>query len=260
MAFFPGEGEIRKCEELLTRQLKGVTIHPLYGKLPHKKQLAAILPDKSGKRKVVLATSIAETSLTIEGIKIVVDTGFGRKSQFDPKSGLSRLVTVQISKDSADQRAGRAGRLSPGVCYRMWSKATDLRLNEHRTPEILEADLCPLMLDLAQWGIRDASQLLWLNSPPAGALAKASETLHQLGALENGTITDHGKRIHQLPCHPRIAHMLVEAEDDEVLALATDVAALLEERDPMDRDTGIDINIRIETLRRLRGENRLGKR
>ncbi len=260
LAFFPGEGEIRKCEELLRKELKGFALHPLYGQLPQGKQFAAIMPDKSGKRKVVMATSIAETSLTIEGIKIVVDTGFGRTSKFDPKSGLSRLETVQISKDSADQRAGRAGRLSSGVCYRMWSKATQARLSEHRNPEIMEADLAALVLDMAQWGIMDINQLTWLTPPPKGALAQASETLHQLNALEHGRITAHGKKIHQLPCHPRIAHMLLEAEEADMLELATDVAALLEERNPLGREAGIDINLRIETLRRFRDENRLGRK
>ena len=260
LAFFPGEGEIRKCEELLRKELKGFALHPLYGQLPQGKQFAAIMPDKSGKRKVVMATSIAETSLTIEGIEIVVDTGFGRTSKFDPKSGLSRLETVQISKDSADQRAGRAGRLSSGVCYRMWSKATQARLSEHRNPEIMEADLAALVLDMAQWGIMDINQLTWLTPPPKGALAQASETLHQLNALEHGRITAHGKKIHQLPCHPRIAHMLLEAEEADMLELATDVAALLEERDPLGREAGIDINLRIETLRRFRDENRLGRK
>ncbi len=259
LAFFPGEGEIRKCEEILKRQLKGFAIHPLFGQLSQGKQIAAILPNKEGKRKVVLATSIAETSLTIEGISTVVDCGFGRKSVFDPRSGLSRLETVQISKDSADQRAGRAGRLGPGYCYRMWTLATQERMEEHGTPEIMEADLSNLVLDMAQWGIVDARQLTWLNPPPNGHLMKASELLHELSALEHGKITEHGQRIHQLPCHPRIAHMLIEAEDLENVELATDLAALLEERDPMPKE-GIDLNIRIETLRRFREENRLGKK
>lgn len=259
LVFLPGEGEIRKCEELLRTELHGFAIHPLYGKLPQNKQYSAIVPDRGGRRKVVLATSIAETSLTIEGIKIVVDTGYGRTSRFDPKSGLSRLETVQISKDSADQRAGRAGRLSPGTCYRMWSKATHERLAEHRTPEILEADLADLVLDLAQWGIIDARQLTWLTPPPKAALSQASDTLHQLEALENGRITPHGKKAHQLPCHPRIAHMLLMAEEDDMLELATDIAALLEERDPLPRESGIDLNLRIEALRRYRQRGSQGK-
>ena len=259
LVFLPGEGEIRKCEELLKQQLKGVMIHPLFGQLPYGKQQAAILPDKNGTRKVVLATSIAETSLTIEGVRIVVDTGFGRTSKFDPNSGLSRLETVQIAKDSADQRAGRAGRLSSGVCYRMWSKATHSRLADHRTPEIEEADLANLVLDMAQWGVIDIQQLTWVTPPPKGHLSQASDILHQLEALENGRITEHGRNIHKLPCHPRIAHMLLMAEDVEMLELATDIAAILEERDPLPREAGIDINLRIEALRRFRNNTGQGK-
>ena len=260
LVFFPGQGEIMKCEEILKKSLRGFAIHPLYGQLPYGKQYAAIMPNREGKRKVVLATSIAETSLTIEGVKIVVDTGFGRIQKWDPKSGLSRLETVGISRDSADQRTGRAGRLSPGVCYRMWSKATDHQLQEHRSPEILEADLASLVLDLAQWGVMDASQLTWLTPPPKGHWISASDTLHQLEALEDGRITEHGKRMHQLPCHPRLAHMLLMAEEDDLLELAADIAALLEERDPLGREAGIDINVRIEALRKHRGEGRNGRR
>ena len=153
LVFLPGEGEIKKCEELLRKQLTDFCIHPLYGQLPPQEQFLAIMPNKFGKRKIVLATSIAETSLTIEGVRIVIDTGFSRTSRFDPKSGLSRLETQRISIDSADQRAGRAGRLSSGVCYRMWTPATHLRLLEHRVPEIMEADLASLVLDMAQWGV-----------------------------------------------------------------------------------------------------------
>lgn len=260
LVFLPGQGEIKQCETLLRKALRDFVIHPLYGQLPSNKQYSAIMPNRNGKRKIVLATSIAETSLTIEGVKIVVDTGFGRASRFDPKSGLSRLETVQISKDSADQRAGRAGRLSLGVCYRMWSKATQERLAEHRTPEILEADLAALVLDMAAWGVIDISQLTWLTPPPKGALAQATETLHHLNALENGRITAHGKKIHALPCHPRIAHMLLMAEESGLLALATDIAALLEERDPLPREAGIDLNLRIEALRRYRKAQGQGNR
>lgn len=260
LVFLPGEGEIRKCEELLRKQLKGFAIHPLYGQLPYNKQYAAIVPDKSGKRKVVLATSIAETSLTIEGVKVVVDAGFSRIARFDPNSGLTRLETIQITNDTADQRAGRAGRLAPGVCYRMWSKATHSRLEPHRIPEIMEADLANLVLDMAQWGVIDIQQLTWVTPPPKGHLAQASDILHQLEALENGRITNHGKRVHQLPCHPRIAHMLLMAEEDETLPLATDIAAILEERDPLPKGSGIDINLRIEALRRFRSIEGQGKR
>jgi len=259
LVFLPGEGEIRKTAELLKHDLREFAIHPLFGVLPQNEQYAAIMPNRNGKRKIVLATSIAETSLTIEGVKVVVDTGFGRMQRFDPKSGLSRLETVQISKDSADQRAGRAGRLSAGVCYRMWTKATHDRLAEQRIPEIMEADLASLVLDMAQWGIVNVTQMSWLSPPPKAHLAQASEVLHQLGALENGRITAHGKQIHQLACHPRIAHMLLLAEEDHTIQLATDVAAVLEERDPLPREAGIDINLRVEALRRARKNNALGK-
>jgi ATP-dependent helicase HrpB len=259
LVFLPGEGEIKKCEELLRGQATDICIHPLYGQLPPQEQFLAIMPNKFGKRKIVLATSIAETSLTIEGIRIVVDSGFGRTSRFDPKSGLSRLETLRISKDSADQRAGRAGRLSSGVCYRMWTKATHERLAEHRVPEIMEADLASLVLDMAQWGVSNIQSLTWLTPPPKIALAQATETLHQLNALENNKITEHGKQIHRLACHPRIAHMLLMASDDITIKLATDIAAVLEERDPLPRDSGIDINLRVEALRRARMNNSLGR-
>ena len=256
LVFLPGQREIHTANEILRRELQGFSIHMLYGSLPQRQQAAAILPDRNGNRKVVLATSIAETSLTIEGVKVVVDSGFGRTSKFDPNSGLSRLETVRISRDSADQRAGRAGRLSPGVCYRMWSTVTQQRLTEHITPEILEADLASLVLDMSQWGITDVQQMTWLTPPPKGPLAQATDLLHQLEALENGRITAHGKKMLRLPCHPRIAHMLLMAEEDDQLELATDIAALLEERDPLGREAGIDINTRIEALRIHRRENR----
>ncbi|MES2516247.1 MAG: ATP-dependent helicase HrpB [Bacteroidota bacterium] len=285
LAFLPGEGEIRKCEEILIRSLSGVEvpdnersrsihIHPLYGMLPHNEQYAAIMPNKQGKRKIVLATSIAETSLTIEGISIVVDSGFGRRSRFDPASGLSRLETLRISKDAADQRAGRAGRLSAGVCYRMWTKATHERMAEHRIPEIMEADLCSLVLELSKWGTDDINKLCWLTLPPKNKLQQAYDTLQQIGALEfvtkpvasgedgkhalqiNGLkITEHGKQVHQLACHPRIAHMLLLAETTAMKALGCDIAGILEERDPLPKDSGIDLNLRIEALRRARSHN-----
>jgi len=260
LVFLPGEGEIRKCETILQSADTGALIHPLYGQLPPREQQAAIMPDRSGNRKIVLATSIAETSLTIEGIRIVVDSGFGRTSKFDSGSGLSRLETIRISKDSADQRAGRAGRLSSGVCYRMWTQATHTRLAEHRVPEIAEADLAPLVLDMAKWGVTDITGLTWLTPPPKSALLQATETLTQLNALENGKITAHGKQIHSLACHPRIAHMLLMARENGDVPLATDIAAILEERDPLPRETGIDINLRIEALRRARNNGSVGNR
>jgi ATP-dependent helicase HrpB len=259
LVFLPGEGDIRKTAELLQSGTREFAIHPLYGMLPQAQQYAAIMPNKSGKRKIVLATSIAETSLTIEGVKIVIDSGFSKMQRFDPKSGLSRLETIQIAKDSADQRAGRAGRLSAGVCYRMWTPATQARLQAHRVPEIMEADLAPLLLDLAQWGITEIHQLNWISQPPKAHVAQAKEVLEQIGALANNKITEHGKQIHQLACHPRIAHMLLLAPNLAAKQLACDVAAVLEERDPLGRDAGIDINLRVEALRRARQNNMLSK-
>jgi len=256
LVFLPGEGEIRKCEAFLKAQLTDFMIYPLFGMLASNQQQAAIMPDKQGRRKIVLATAIAETSLTIEGIHTVVDCGFSRVSRFEPKTGLSRLETIDISKDSADQRAGRAGRLGPGVCYRMWSLASHSRLKKHRIPEILEADLSSLVLEMATWGVDDIQELTWLSPPPAVAISQASESLHELEALEDGRITEHGRQIQKLPCHPRIAHMLLKAKDEDLLPLATDLAALLEERDPLPRETGIDINLRIEALRRHRKGDR----
>ena len=254
LAFLPGQGEIKRTEEILKAKLKTFSIHPLYGQLSPIAQHQAITPNKNGKRKIVLATSIAETSLTIEGIKVVVDSGFGRTSKFSPKSGLSKLETVRISKDSADQRAGRAGRLGPGICYRMWSKSTHAAMDDFRTPEILEADLAPLALEMAEWGVKDIAKLAWLTPPPAGALAQAFDLLEQINALENGKLTPHGKSIHQIPSHPRIAHMLVMAKEQGNLGLATDMAAILEEKDPLPQENNVDINIRIEALRRARKE------
>jgi ATP-dependent helicase HrpB len=249
LAFLPGEGEIKKAADLLKKALPSFSIHPLYGMLPPAEQMRAILPHPAQKRKVVLATSIAETSLTIEGITIVIDSGLSRISRFDPASGLSRLDTVMVSQDAADQRAGRAGRLSSGICYRMWSKATHQRLLPHRIPEIAEADLTALMLEMAMWGVQDVYQLQWITPPPPNAVKAAADLLEALNATQDGKITKHGKEIHRLPCHPRIAHMLLKAQELHIEHLACDLAALLEERDPLPKDSGIDINARIEKLR-----------
>ena len=265
LVFLPGQGEIKKCEELLRHADKEVMVHPLYGQLPYHKQHAAIMPNKEGKRKVVLATNIAETSLTIEGVKVVIDSGFERKARFNPSTGLSGLETVQIAKDSADQRAGRAGRLSAGKCYRMWTIGTQARMLEQSKPEIQDADLSSLALDMAQWGISDATELSWVTPPPLGNIVKANKLLQELDALKGGKITTHGKQLHRLPTHPRIAHMLIKAKELGVstLHLAADVASLLEERDPLGAEAGTNINIRIEALRRYRkqkvGAKRLGQ-
>jgi ATP-dependent helicase HrpB len=254
LVFLPGQGEIKKTEAILRKQLSEFSIHPLYGMLSPQAQLQAIFPNKFGKRKVVLATSIAETSLTIEGIETVVDSGFGRTSKFNPRTGLSKLETIRISKDSADQRSGRAGRLGPGVCYRMWSAHTHGMMAEFRTPEILEADLAFLVLDMVQWGIKDIQQLTWLTLPPAGHISQAFDLLHEIGALESGKITAHGRQIHSFPHTRGLLICFSWLRKYTNLGLATDIAALLEERDPLEIDAGVDINKRLEALRRARKE------
>jgi ATP-dependent helicase HrpB len=257
LVFLPGEAEIKKCTELLENQLNDFSIHPLYGMLPPREQFLAILPNKQGKRKIVLATSIAETSLTIEGIKMVIDSGFTKQNVFDIKSGLSKLETVKITQDAADQRAGRAGRLSEGVCYRMWTSATHQRLTKHRIPEIEQSDLTSLLLELYKWRVNDAYELNWLSPPPKAAINQAKELLEQIDAIENNKITEHGKKIHALACHPRIANMLLSASDELSTQLATDIAAILEERDPLARESSVDLNLRIEALRRNRERKNL---
>lgn len=258
LVFLPGEGEIRKTEALLKGKVANTLIRPLYGQLSMKEQQAAIFPDKTGRRKIVLATNIAETSLTIEGITTVVDSGFARNLTFDPNTGLSRLETNRITQDSANQRAGRAGRLGPGYAYRMWTKATHERMKEHRVPEIMEAELSALYLELAVWGVGRIDQLAWLDLPPKGNLLQAKSTLEQIEALENGQVTTHGREIHRIPCHPRIAHMMLKAGEGSLLSLATDLAAILEEKDPLPKEAGVDLCKRIEALRRYRNNQGSG--
>ena len=254
LAFFPGSPEIRRAADFLETENLPVIIYPLYGDLNFRRQQDAILPDPQGRRKVILATSIAETSLTIEGVTVVVDSGYSRIPRFDPRSGMTRLETIRVTRDAADQRAGRAGRLGPGICYRLWSQAAHSNLVASRNPEILDADLAPLMLELAQWGIRDVSELTWVTIPPPGAVSQAKELLRELDALGSQGITARGREMLGLPTHPRIAHMLLEAkkEGTAALALATDIAAILDERDPMPKGSGADLSLRVELLRRWR--------
>ena len=252
LAFLPGQGEIKEAEKILRNRFPDYAIFPLYGQLPYGAQQKAIFPDPSNRRKIVLSTDIAETSLTIEGIKVVVDSGYAKSSRYDPKSGLSRLVLHRISADSADQRSGRAGRLNAGQSFRLWTKATQQNLLPYRPAELQEADLTPMVLDLAAWGKEDIEGMAWLTPPPKKSLISAQSTLESLEALETGKLTSHGKEVHRLPCHPRIAHLLLEAEKIGALALATDLAAILEERDPLPKEAGADINLRIEALRRYR--------
>lgn len=252
LVFLPGQGEIKKAQDILRRALPEIEVVPLYGQLSPGAQQRAILPSKIGKQKIVLSTDIAETSLTIEGIRVVVDSGFAKSSKFDPRSGLSRLVLHRISEDSANQRSGRAGRLAAGKSFRLWSKATHVRLDEFRTPELMETDLTGMVLDMKAWGKDDISSMTWLSPPPKASLHYSISTLESLDALESGKLTSHGLEIHKLPCHPRIAHLLLYAKENDLLPLATDVAAILEERDPLSKDSGVDLNLRIEALRRFR--------
>ncbi|MHA0039044.1 ATP-dependent helicase HrpB [Deinococcus sp. PESE-13] len=252
LAFLPGVREIRGA----AAQLTGVdaAVLPLYGDLPLAEQRRALLPDPGGRRKVVLATSIAETSLTIQGVRVVVDGGQSRRQQFDPATGLTRMVTGRVTQDAATQRAGRAGRTAPGVCYRLWSERTQALLPAAQPPELLMADLAPLTLELAGWGANDPAELPWLDAPPPARIDTARTLLRGLDALDDaGRITLAGTRLLDFPTHPRLAHLLSEADD---AALAADVAALLEERDPLPPGSGADLSERVDALRGWRAGSR----
>lgn len=232
LVFLPGAADILRCCELLQQDpaVGEPRLCPLYGELPFAEQEQALRPGPQ--RKVVMATNIAETSLTIEGVQVVIDSGFMRQARFDAASGLSRLVTVRITAANAEQRAGRAGRLGPGRCYRLWSEATQGGLLPFSPPEIRSADLAPLALELARWGVREVSSLCWLDAPPAGALAGARDLLRELGALDaKDGLTPRGEIMAQMPAHPRIAALLAKGIASRQLPLACDLAALLEERD-----------------------------
>lgn len=254
LVFLPGMAEIRRVERALLDARLDPAIHvaALHGDLPQAAQDAAIAPSAPGTRKVVLATSIAETSLTIDGVRVVIDAGRLRVPRFDLRSGLTRLDTVRVTQDSADQRRGRAGRLEPGICYRLWTEKEQGSLSPRRPPEILDADLTPLMLELALWGADDAAALSWLTPPPAGAVARARELLKQLGALSaNGHITPHGAQMADLPLHPRLAHMLIKAAPLRRTRLACEIAALMSERDIVRGPAGwrnADLRLRLDVL------------
>ena len=231
LAFLPGLAEIRRTERELG-SIADVLILPLHGDLPLTDQDRAIQPDTGKLRKIVLATSIAESSLTIEGIRIVIDSGQRRIARFDPATGMTRLVTTKVALANADQRRGRAGRLGPGTCYRLWSANSERALALQPSPEILEIDLAPLALELAAWGIGDPTSLTLLDPPPAAALAQARELLRDLGALDSAhRVTGHGREMAALGLHPRLAHMLLIGRSRGLGALACDIAALLTERD-----------------------------
>ncbi len=261
LVFLPGQGDIETCADLLGNSLSPTHICPLYGHLSPEAQQTAIAPSRKGERKVVLATSIAETSLTIEGVRIVIDSGLCRRSVFDTRTGLSHLETVAVSRDMAEQRRGRAGRVSEGSCIRLWTPATDHHMTERRTPEIAEADLAPLVLSVSAFGENDVTALPWLTPPSTDATKKAYALLQTLGATDpTGNITPIGKRMAALPCHPRIARMILCADTTALQGLACDIAALVEEKDPTgDNPTDTDMTCRIATLRHLRQKKQTGR-
>ncbi|HSC75778.1 MAG TPA: ATP-dependent helicase HrpB [Pseudomonadales bacterium] len=233
LVFLPGQREIRRVQTLLENQnvIAGIKIHTLFGEASSVQQQAALQPDSNGARKIILSTSIAETSLTIDGVCVVVDAGLVRTVRFDPRRAMAGLITVNVSQATAEQRAGRAGRQQAGVCYRLWSESQHNTLARFPVPEILQSDLMPLALELAAWGA-DATQLAFLDAPPLAHMQQAREVLQKLGALDElFRITVHGRAMADLPLHPRYAHMLLRAHEKGFGALACDVAALLEERD-----------------------------
>ena len=272
-------------QHLTTTTSHHLTIHPLYGNLSPEDQRRAIAPSAPGERKIVIATPIAETSITIEGVRVVIDAGLCRQVVFDARTGLSHLETVRISMDMATQRMGRAGRVAEGVCYRLWTKASEHLMAEQRKPEIEEADLAPMVLDTAAFGESDAEALPWLTMPPRAGVFKAKELLTALGAIDkNGNITSIGKRMATLPCHPRIArmilattnlttstpqgghlsqvhqqHLTTSTSHHNNTSLACDIAALLEEKDPLSESGGTDLTLRLSALRAARRKKQLGK-
>ena len=310
LVFLPGQAEIERCFELLSNSqhltISGgalvssapttpqhlttttphhITIHPLYGNLSPEDQRRAIAPSAPGERKIVIATPIAETSITIEGVRVVIDSGLCRQVVFDARTGLSHLQTVRISMDMATQRMGRAGRVAEGVCYRLWTKASEHLMAEQRKPEIEEADLAPMVLDTAAFGESDAEALPWLTMPPRAGVFKAKELLMSLGAIdENGNITPIGKRMAALPCHPRIArmilattslttsthqgvhlsqvhqqHLTTSTSHHNTTSLACDIAALLEEKGPLSETGGTDLTLRLSALRAARRKGQPGR-
>jgi ATP-dependent helicase HrpB len=258
LAFLPGQGEIRRTQQNLEESglPRGVSVLPLFGDLSPAEQDAALRPGDAQHRKIVLATNIAETSLTIEGVRVVVDSGLARRARFDPATGMSGLETVRVSRASADQRRGRAGRLGPGVCYRLWSESEHASLPAQTAPEILEADLAPVALELAEWGVADPRSLRWLDPPPAATFSQARDLLRSLEAIDHqDRITAHGRALARLGTHPRLAHMIVRGAELGLQRTALEIAAVLGERDLLRWSGGrrdADLRLRIEALRRGR--------
>ena len=256
LAFLPGAREIRDAQRVIearaenqSGQSRLISVHPLYGDLSSAEQDAALMPARDGHRKVILATNIAQTSLTVEGVTTVVDSGYVRAARFDLGAGANRLDTLRVSRASADQRSGRAGRLGPGVAYRLWSEEQHGRLPAHDTPEILAADLTRFALELAAWGAKDATALTLMDTPPAAAWSYAQDLLRELGALDgSGRITAHGRELVRLPTAPRLGHMLLRASQQNLAPTAAWIAVMLEER-----DAGGDSDLAAR-LKRLRSE------
>ena len=264
LAFLPGQGEIARTALQLGDLGATVDVHQLYGDLSFDDQDRAVAPAPAGRRKVVLATSIAESSLTIDGVRIVIDAGLARQARFSPNTGMTRLETTRVSRASADQRAGRAGRLAAGVCYRLWDAAEHTHLLSASPPEILQADLAPVLLELAVAGVCDMMELSWLDIPARGLIEQAQELLRWLGAVDvHMRATDHGRAMAQLGTHPRLAHMLLLANASELGATACDIAALLDERDVLRADGpehDADVRLRLDLLRAFRQRERLPNR
>ena len=266
LAFLPGQAEIRRTETLLRDLVSdpAVDVVTLYGALDMQTQDRAVAPAPAGRRKVVLATSIAETSITIQGVRTVVDSGLARVPRYEPDVGLTRLETVRVSRAAADQRRGRAGRTEPGVCYRLWDEPQTASLEAYARPEILAADLSGMLLDLAQWGAADPAKLAFLDPPPSGALSEARALLTELGAIDaQGRITDEGKKLRCLPLPPRLARMVVDAAAEGAGQRSADIAAILSERGL--GGTDVDLGHRLDQFRRdrsRRGEDgrRMAKR
>jgi len=253
LVFLPGAGEIRRTEELLKERIRdtNVDIVGLFGALDAREQDRAISPSPPGRRKVVLATSIAETSITIEGVRVVIDSGLARVPRYEPDVGLTRLETVRVSRAAADQRRGRAGRTEPGICYRLWDEPQTGSLEPYTRPEILSADLSSFALDLAQWGAADAGQLAFLDAPPQAAMNEARTLLREIGAIdENNRITEEGRKLRALPLPPRLARMVVDAAAQGAGEMAAAIAAVLTERGLGGND--VDLGHRLENFRRDR--------
>lgn len=249
LVFLPGEGEIRSLERLLVAQaLKGAELTPLYGALSPEQQDRALRPSNPGTRKIVLSTAIAETSLTIEDVRVVIDCGLQRLARYNPTTGMTQLLTSKVSLASADQRRGRAGRVAPGACYRLWDETETRALTPYTPPEILTSDLAPFALDLAGWGERDAKRLTLLDPPPPGTFAEAQELLIELDAIDTDKrITPHGQAMLNFGAHPRLAHMMIRAKELDLASSAAALAAILAERDVI-RGRDSDLRTRLEAF------------